>query len=573
MNTKAENKICVSCKKDFQIAPEDFSFYEKIKVPPPTFCPECRLVRRLMWRNERSLAKRECGLCRKSLISMYSDEKAPVYCKECWNSNNWDQFALAREYDFTKPFFEQLKELFEINPRFYAYKFGNFVNSEFVNYAKDNKNVYLSFSVIYCEDVMYSTLIDNSTKSLDCFNVVKLDGCYENISCDGNYNTRYAVQSQSCVDSDFIYDCVNCSNCFMSSNLRNQQYFFKNQKLTKEEYFKKVSEYRLDTYTGTQKAKEEFNSLIKEKAFHKYAFIYASENAIGDYIHNTRNVKKCFDTYQAENISYGNRTLQAKDCYDVSGCGYAEMIYESVAATQNTFKDSFCYITIEGCRECEYSLVLKNCSNCFGCVGLTNAQYCIFNKQYIKEEYFEKIEEIKKHMDEMPYIDKKGRVFKYGEFFPYDMCPFGYNEGNTHDFFPISKEEALEKGYKWKEKEKKDYKITIQSSGLSDKIEDVAESILNEVISCPNNGNQMTQCTSAYKIVSAELQFYKQKNIPLPRLCPNCRHYYRLKYRNPLILWGRECMKEGCNNKFDTSYAPDRSEIVYCEKCYQQEVY
>jgi hypothetical protein len=28
-----------------------------------------------------------------------------------------------------------------------------------------------------------------------------------------------------------------------------------------------------------------------------------------------------------------------------------------------------------------------------------------------------------------------------------------------------------------------------------------------------------------------------------------------------------------CEVEFETSYAPDRPEIVYCEKCYQQEVY
>jgi hypothetical protein len=32
-------------------------------------------------------------------------------------------------------------------------------------------------------------------------------------------------------------------------------------------------------------------------------------------------------------------------------------------------------------------------------------------------------------------------------------------------------------------------------------------------------------------------------------------------------------MKEGCKNEFETSYAPEGSEIVYCERCYQQEVY
>ena len=27
-----------------------------------------------------------------------------------------------------------------------------------------------------------------------------------------------------------------------------------------------------------------------------------------------------------------------------------------------------------------------------------------------------------------------------------------------------------------------------------------------------------------------------------------------------------------CPNEFETSYAPDRAEIVYCESCYQVEV-
>ena len=28
-----------------------------------------------------------------------------------------------------------------------------------------------------------------------------------------------------------------------------------------------------------------------------------------------------------------------------------------------------------------------------------------------------------------------------------------------------------------------------------------------------------------------------------------------------------------CTNEFETSYAPERPEIVYCESCYQKEVY
>jgi hypothetical protein len=367
----------------------------------------------------------------------------------------------------------------------------------------------------------------------------------------------------------------------MSSNLRNQQYVFYNEKLNKEEYQEKIRNLNLGKYSTIQKLKSEFKNLIKDYTIHKYAFIYASENSSGDYIHHVKNVKRSFDVYEAENISYSFRSLYAKDSMDNSGCGYGETIYESVAATMNSFRDSFCYLTIQGCRECEYSLVLKNCSNCFGCVGITNAQYCIFNKQYSKEEYFKILENIKKHMNDVPYIDAKGRVYRYGEFFPHDMCPFGYNEGGAHDYMPLSKTQAEERGYYWKEKEKKDYIVTLESENLLDDISEIEENIVNQVISCPNNGDQMTQCTNAFKIVPAELQFYRQKNLPLPRYCPNCRHYDRLKYRNPMKLYKRSCTCDqtthfhsgnACSNEFETTYAPDRPEKVYCEQCYQAEV-
>ncbi|MDP3762567.1 MAG: hypothetical protein Q8Q97_00650, partial [bacterium] len=82
--------------------------------------------------------------------------------------------------------------------------------------------------------------------------------------------------------------------------------------------------------------------------------------------------------------------------------------------------------------------------------------------------------------------------------------------------------------------------------------------------------------------------------LPLPRLCPNCLHYQRIKQRNPLKLWHRKCQCAGptsenkayqntadhihhqkdqpCQNEFETTYAPERAEIVYCEQCYLREV-
>ena len=81
-------------------------------------------------------------------------------------------------------------------------------------------------------------------------------------------------------------------------------------------------------------------------------------------------------------------------------------------------------------------------------------------------------------------------------------------------------------------------------------------------------------------------------NLSLPRICPDCRHKEMFKKRTLFKLYHRKCQCTGahsdnkiywntaehkhknkhCPNEFETSYAPDRKEIVYCEKCYNKEV-
>jgi len=569
-----QTKICQNCKHNFTIEPDDFSFYEKIKVPPPTFCPECRMVRRMIWRNCRSLIKRTCGNCGKNIISMYHPDKIlNAYCMECWINDNRDPFIYGKEYDFSRSFFPQIREMLKIAPILYVHHTGTLVRSDYTNYSADDKDCYLSYSVIWCENILYSENIDKSKNNLDCYSVQKMEGCSYNVDCDSNYNCHYAIQSQKCIDSYFIYDCINCQNCCLSSNLRNKQYIFRNKQLTKEEYEKEFLGLTINTYHGFNEAKNELDEIIKNKTIHRYAQIFNSQNAVGDYIGSSKNVTKSFVVQNSENISYGYRVLSgSKDCYDAQGQASGELIYESVATSFSTFRDYFTYICV-GSKECEYSFMCKNCSNCFACFGLTNSKYCVFNKQYEKGEYFELVEKIKKQMNDMPYIDEKGRIYKYGEFFPFDMSPFGYNETNASEYFPILKENAISMGYPWREKEEKNYNLTIESTNLPDNIKDVDNLILDHIIGCPNNGKQETLCSSAFKITSEELQFYRQKNLPLPRYCPNCRHFERLNYRNYFSIYNRSCMNKGCNNTFKTTYAPDRPEIVYCESCYQKEVY
>jgi len=41
MSREAEVKTCQNCKKDFTIEPDDFAFYEKMKVPAPHHSRKC----------------------------------------------------------------------------------------------------------------------------------------------------------------------------------------------------------------------------------------------------------------------------------------------------------------------------------------------------------------------------------------------------------------------------------------------------------------------------------------------------------------------------------------------------
>lgn len=568
-----EIKICQNCHSNFIIEPDDFSFYEKIKVPPPTFCPECRAIRRMSWRNERSLFKRQCDFKRENIITMFHPESdVIVYDKDIWWSDKWDPSEYGQDYDFSRPFFEQYKELLAKVP---LQNLGNnnCVNSSYGNHNADCKNCYLTYASYLDENVMYSHGAANLKDCLDTYAVQKSEQCYEDIICNKLFKTHFSYNTEESINSYFLKNCINCQDCIGCINLVNKKYCIFNKQYTKEEYFKQKEKLNFGSYNFF------YNFKIKYQDFclrfpNKYGNIIKSIDVSGDNISHTKNCKSSFDLYgDIEDSKYVVHGLGAKDSWDIYGFGAgAYLLYEGVDIGIKGSNNYFAVLN-HGCVNTNYTYMCYNSHNLFGCIGIRKGEYYILNKKYLKEEYEKLISKIKQHMIDMPYVDIKGRIYKYGEFFPVEISPFTYNETITQEYFPKTKTEINEQGYLYRETLERDYKITIKSKDLPDHIKDVKDNIIDEIIACPNNGSELTQCTKAYKITPEELSFLKRHNIAIPRFCPNCRHYERLHKRNPMKLWHRKCMKEGCDNEFETSYAPERPEIVFCEKCYQQEVY
>ncbi len=564
-----EIRTCQNCRHNFAIEPEDFNFYEKIKVPPPTFCPECRLIRRMIWRNERSLYKRACDLCGKKIISMYEEGVPfPVYCPECWKGDARDPFQYGTEYDFNKPFFKQWHELFLRVPRQSTWQTNDCINTEYANFVQEAKNIYLAYSVIYgSEDVYYSNNIDGSKKIVDALNAKESELVYEGIGSVKNYNCRYAYWSSNCLDCDFVFDCVNCSNCFSCVNLRNKKYHIWNREYSREEYFERLKELNTGSYKSVQENLEKFWKFYLQFP-RKYAKSTNSVNSTGDEIRECKNAHFVFSSYESEDVKFIYRSLKIKDAMDACHLGKnSEMVYEhGFGGSDHSTNVKFVLAGAPAVSDVEYIDYCQSSSHLFGCIGLRSKKYCILNKQYKKEEYLSLTEKIKDHMMKMPYIDTSGITYRYGELFPYEFSPFGYNETMASALVPLSKEEVLKRGYRWKEKAENKYEITKKADDLPDDIKDADDTILNEVVEC-------AATKRPFRITKFEIDFYRRMNIPLPRLHQDERYRRRMALCNPLKLWHRKCMKEGCTNEFETSYAPERPEIVYCERCYQGEVY
>src|SRR3989344_109063 len=567
LQANSVSTTCQNCRKNFVIEPEDFNFYEKMKVPAPTGCPECRLVKRFSFVNAWNIFWRNCDLCGEKTMSTYSStDKMKVYCPKCWWSDSWDGTEYAMDYDPSRSFLEQFKKLADKTP-YVALEslYTSLKNSNYSNALAWCKDCYLIFWADYCDNVYYSSLLNNVKWSMDCLRIKDSELCYELIGAHKCYQVFFSDECDTCVDVWFSRNCYNCTNCVGCVNLRGASYCIFNVKYSKEEYAEKIKELGLNSFEKLKELKEKTEKFWLSKPYRVYSGNSLNLNVTGEYVYESKNSKEMYIAQGAENCKRCQiiSVKPAKDCFDYSGWGNnATLIYECVNVGENVNNIMFSFYCFPDCINLQYCGWNIAGKNNFGCVNLKRKSYCILNKQYTKESFDKLKTQIIADMKVNPYIDKLGRKFYYGEFFPSEMSQFPYNKSNAMRFFPKTKEQTLSEGYSWTDAESPTYPVSINSTSLPDTIEGINESILNETIGC-------SLCARAYKITQGELGLLRKMKLPIPHECPKCRENRRFRRLNKPKLYNRKCAK--CNADIYTAFAPERPEIVYCVKCYQQE--
>lgn len=542
-------KNCKNCGANFTVFPEDLQFYgsisptfngEKFLIPPPALCLDCRRRRRMSFRNERSLYTRKCDLTGRDIIAVYSKDKPfKVFQHKEWESDAWDAMDYGRDYNPGKSFFEQFRELQEAVPKKALHIPDNMINCDYCNYGGNSENCYLCYIPYESQNCLFSRVPYSCQYDIDGEANIMCQYTYQCISCVNCYESSYCMFSENCQSSAFLIDCSSCKNCFGCVGKNHKEYMFLDEQLSKEKYEEKTRGI-LSSPEKLAEFKKEFEA-VKRKAIYKYAHNTNAENCTGDILRNCKNCFDSYDLFNQEDSRYcelgGEQTHHAYDT-TIAGLNLVNG-YEQIGSSG--CHNSAFQVYVDKNQACYYCISCRNCKNCFGCEGLKYKEYCILNKQYTAEEYERLVSLIIKSMM---------KAEEWGEFFPSAISPYAYNESLAFTYFPMTKEEVQTKGWQWKDPE--------DNVGATSQSEE---------------SKTCSECKKHYKLIKQEKEFYQKYAISEPQKCPNCRYKERVDSMPPMKFWKRRCMNGDCKNTFQTTWAPERPETIYCEKCYLEAIY
>ena len=537
----------------------------KYLIPSPTLCPDERKRRRLSWRNERKLYQRKCDKTAKPIIALYSPDKPyTVYDQKVWWGDEWSPLDYGSDFDFSRPFFEQLWELHRRVPQINVITSQN-ENCEFTNLTANCRNCYLIYESSNNEFCEYGCWFQKSEHCLDCSYIHECKYCYE---ISDSYNCHSLFWSQNCDncrESHFLSNCLSCTKCFWCVNLVNKSYHIFNNEVTPEQFETFIKKF-FNSNTNEQKQylkkqQELINTLPK-----KFGHILQGENCIGDYVRNGKNCFECFHVHDAENCKYAEHIWRSsRNNMDASTVGRnSEWAYECINTGIDASNNNFC-IQNWTCSNHFYCISCFNSHDNFGCISLKKHNHCILNTSYSVAEYETLAGKI---------IDHMRSTGEWGEFFPTWLSPFGYDETVAQEYYPLSENKIKEKGWRWKGDEETSsyhgpFVTPLETQEYDERIvgydraQKNIDTLIGGILQC-----EVTK--KPFKIIKQELAFYIENTIPLPKKHPDQRHKERNNLRNGQTLHERKC--DNCSMLIHTTYDSTAKNVV-CENCYLKLVY
>jgi hypothetical protein len=558
--TALMQQTCRQCKSPFDISPEDIAFYDSVSpvfagkkesIPTPTLCPDCRLKRRLVFRNQLFVYQRPSSVTKKTIFSRFpADVPFPVFENEEWYGGSWDGLTYGQAFDVKQSFFPQLQALRDKVPH-RTLSLHQSENCDYCNNDTGIRNCYLVFNSTGTEDSMYCENCVKAKDCLDCTYCPTSELCYDCTMCEHCYRLQSSEFCENCSDSSFLSHCYSCKDCFGCINLSHKQFCAFNKQYSEQEYRKLLTAFDPSSWKSRNETAKHCRAVWASHP-RPHGIIHNSENVSGNHILNSKNVQNSFFIQNCEDLRYCLSLYEnVRSSYDFSFFGRnCELMYEVVQCGINDSNVLFSFDCWGGNSNLLYSWMCESCQNCFGCVGLQKKRYCILNKQYTKEDYERLVPQV---------IAKMRADGEWGEFFPMSLSPFPYNHSAAQRYFPLSSAEAKRVGCSWYSREIENAHEAISAASLPDSLPAADESF---IVKSEQSGR-------AFRITTQEIKRYRQMQVPLPRKTYDERMEERSALLGGIKLYERTCDKS--KQPLLTTFPPDTPFPVWHRDVYNQE--
>lgn len=503
-----ETKICRFSGRKFTVTEQERQAYARFDMPVPDIHPVERVRYAPAFYNAYVLQWTKDALTgKKILTNLHPKEFKIIYENSYWMSEKFDARDYGRAIDFSRPFFEQYKEMYWAMPQPNLTLIGC-EDCDFCNYTVNSKHCYLSFHGPNNFNVHYSAMGWDSKDSVELFYSTKCELCFQCVLSTNCYNVAFGHFAINCRDSRFLYDCSDCADCYQCVGLKHKQFCIRNKQYTKKEYKALLAQIDLRSNKILLAEQEKWDEFLKDKPLRAQRNVNC-ENSDGILLTNCRDCHACVTLSDSDNCynCFGKNGTDSVDsaCFTSQNCTFAQGAMNS--------NNVYCTWGTENCYNIGYCQMVFNSHDLFGCYGIKKGAFCILNKQYTEAEYKKLLPQLIAHMK---------KTGEWGQWFPYWMSPFPYKDSSASGLFPpLSQEQARKMQVREGSIEVPliDQKVTGQ---LPDSIADTFDDVLSGVFACTKTGKP-------YKITKDELEFHRRVGLALPRWYWRARieQYYR----------------------------------------------
>ena len=548
-------RTCAITGEKWSMTETEINWYKKFNVPPSQLSPLTRLklidgyfVTFDMWYNKHA----ETGKPMVSIVHPATGIRV-LSDKEWFDKDFTDR---GQALDLPRSFFDQLYALVLAVPVAATYNYVVPENSiafislgdqdSYFVLACRSKRTFYAMNGYDIEDSAELTLVNNARNSYNACHSARI------------YQCRFVRETYDCINCTFVFDCRNCENCFGATNQRNKKYLWFNEQLSKDEWERRRAEIDLTSFAVRDAHEKKFHDLVASAVWPEN-FVISAPDSTGDYIYESTRCKDCYYVTKGcqdlDQCSYAFNT-PSNNCYLSTAIFGSSDCYYGIGAG-NSSQCRFTMSILNNCFDVEYSTSCYNCEHCFGCVGLRHKKFCILNKQYTEEEYWQKLDELKCAMLE------RG---EYGELPPLKFSTQHWKGSGAALVYGATKEECQKLGALDFEAGAEDAEGPVVDPALMGSLESLPD-CLGASDDISGKPFKDTVFGRRFSYLKPELELYKTLNVAPPRKHPTRRIRELYAEMNIAVFVEANCAH--CQKSIQTagnSNYPNRQ--IYCSACY-----